>query len=134
MLHKSCYTRHMQTVVGVLRGGPSNEHEVSLKTGAAVLANLAEERFIARDIYIDKSGQWHERGRPIQPERTLRQLDVVLIALHGAYGENGEVQRLLERFSVPYAGSDSFGSYLAMHKVMSKVHAKEAGLLTPDFR
>lgn len=124
----------MQTVVGVLRGGPSNEHEVSLKTGAAMLANLPEERFVARDIYIDKSGQWHERGRPTQPERTLRQLDVVLIGLHGAYGENGEVQRLLEQFGIPYAGADSFGSYLAMHKVMSKVHAKEAGLLTPEFR
>ena len=124
----------MQTVVGVLRGGPSNEHEVSLKTGAAMLAHLPEDRFVARDIYIDKGGQWHERGRPTQPERTLRQLDAVLIGLHGAYGENGEVQRLLEQFGIPYAGADSFGSYLAMHKVMSKVHALEAGLLTPDFR
>lgn len=128
------YTLHMQTVVGVLRGGPSNEHEVSLKTGAAILANLPEEHFIARDIYIDKSGQWHDRGRPVSPERVLRQLDVALIGLHGAYGENGEVQRVLERFGIPYTGTDSFGSHLAMHKVMSKIHAKEAGFLTPDFR
>ena len=123
----------MQTVVGVLRGGPSREHEVSLKTGAAILSNLPEERYIARDIYIDKAGQWHDRGRATSPDRILRQLDVALIGLHGEYGEDGEVQKLLERFGIPYAGADSFGSYLAMHKVMAKARAREAGLLTPAF-
>ena len=59
---------------------------------------------------------------------------MVLIGLHGEYGEDGEVQKLLERFGVPYTGSDSFGSYLAMHKLMAKARAREAGLLTPDFR
>ena len=124
----------MQTIVGVLRGGPSREHEVSLKSGAAILANLPEERYIARDIYIDKNGQWHDRGRPTAPERVLRQLDVALIGLHGEYGEDGEVQKLLERFGIPYAGANSFGSYLAMHKLMAKVRAKEAGLFTPESR
>lgn len=124
----------MHTVVGVLRGGPSREHEVSLKTGAAMIAHLPEERFIARDIYIDKNGQWHDRGKVVAPERVLRQLDAVLIGLHGEYGEDGEVQKLLERFSIPYAGADAFGSYLAMHKLMAKIRAQEAGFLTPDFR
>lgn len=123
----------MQTIVGVLRGGPSREHEVSLKTGAAMLANLPEEKFVARDIYIDKNGQWHDHGKPTSPERLLRQLDVALIGLHGEYGEDGEVQRLLERFGVPFVGTDSFGSYLATHKLMSKTRAKEAGLMTPEF-
>ena len=124
----------MQTVVGVLRGGPSREHEVSLKTGAAILANLPKERYDARDIYIDKTGQWHDRGRPISPDKVLRQVDVVLIGLHGEYGEDGEVQKLLEQFGVPYVGSDSLGSYFAIHKVISKMRAKEAGLLVPNFR
>lgn len=124
----------MQTIVGVLRGGPSREHEVSLKSGAAILAGLPEERFTARDIYIDRSGQWHDRGRATTPERVLRQIDVALIGLHGEYGEDGEVQKLLERFGVPYAGADPFGSYLAMHKLMAKMRAKEAGLLTPESR
>src|SRR3989344_7691104 len=122
----------MQTVVGVLRGGPSREHEVSLKSGAAILSNLSPERYHARDIYIDKQGTWHEQGRPIAPERILRQIDVALIGLHGEYGEDGGVQKLLERFGVPYAGADSFASYLAMHKVMAKARAEEAGLLTPQ--
>lgn len=128
------YTKHMQTVVGVLRGGPSREHDVSLKSGATILANLPEDRFVARDIYIDRHGQWHDRGRATTPERVLRQVDAVLIGLHGEYGEDGEVQRLLERFGVPYGGSDSFASYLAMHKLMSKVHAQEGELLVPAFR
>ncbi|MDP2652331.1 MAG: hypothetical protein Q8O94_04290, partial [bacterium] len=123
----------MQTIVGVLRGGPSREHEVSLKTGAAMLAHLPKERFIARDIYINKEGEWHDRGRPVAPERVLRQADVILNGLHGEYGEDGEVQKLLERFGIPYVGSDSFGSYLAMHKLMAKTRAQEAGLLTPKF-
>lgn len=124
----------MQTIVGVLRGGPSREHDVSLKSGATILANLSEGRFIARDIYIDRQGQWHDRGRVTTPARVLRQIDVALIGLHGEYGEDGEVQKLLERFGVPYTGSDSFSSYLAMHKLMAKMRAREAGLLTPEFR
>lgn len=126
--------RNMQTVIGVLRGGPSREHEVSLKTGAAIIANLPEERYIIRDIYIDKEGNWHDRGKPTPPERILRQLDAVLIGLHGEYGEDGQVQRLLEQFGIPYAGADSFASHLAMHKLMSKTRAREAGLLTPEYR
>ena len=122
----------MQTIVGVLRGGPSREHEVSLRSGAAILANLPEERYIARDIYIDRQGVWHDRGRPTPPERILRQVDVILNGLHGEYGEDGEVQKLLTRFGVPYAGADSFSSYLAMHKVMAKARAQDAGLLTPE--
>lgn len=123
----------MQTIVGVLRGGPSREHEVSLLSGAAILENLSSDRYAAHDIYIDRQGVWHDRGRPMSPERILRQIDVAIIGLHGEYGEDGEVQKLLERFGIQYAGADSFGSYLAMHKVMAKTHAQEAGLLTPKF-
>lgn len=124
----------MQTIVGVLRGGPSRAHELSLRTGAAIIADLPEDRFAARDIYISKGGEWHDRGKPISPERILRQIDVALIGLHGEYGENGEMQRFLERFGVPYAGADSFGSHLSMHKLMAKERAREAGILVPESR
>jgi D-alanine-D-alanine ligase len=121
------------TVVAVLRGGPSREHEVSLKSGAAILANLPEPRYTARDIYIDKQGAWHLFGKPIPPARALRQLDAALIALHGDYGEDGEVQKVLERFGVPYAGADPLGSFLAMHKVLAKERVKEAGVRTAEY-
>lgn len=123
----------MQTIVGVLRGGPSREHEVSLKSGATLIKSLEPERYEVRDIYIDQQGQWHVRGRPVTPDRALRQIDVALVGLHGEFGEDGGVQKVLERHGVPYAGSNPFASHLAMHKVMSKMHARETGLLTPEF-
>jgi len=129
------YFPHMRgTVVGVLRGGPSREHDVSLASGHAIIANLPKEHFTVRDMYIDKQGTWYERGRPISPDRALCAVDVVIIGLHGEYGEDGEVQKLLERYGVPYTGSDSFASFVAMHKVLSKEKAKSAGLLTPNYR
>jgi D-alanine-D-alanine ligase len=121
------------TVVAVLRGGPSREHDVSLKTGHAILSNLDQSLFSPRDIFIDRKGVWHERGLPTTPERILPTVDVVLLGLHGEYGEDGEVQKLLERFGVPYAGADSFGSYLAMHKVLAKERARELGVRTPRY-
>lgn len=121
------------TVVGVLRGGPSHEHDVSLKTGQNMLGSLPDDIYTVRDIYIDKQGVWHERGRPTSPERVLHSIDVALIGLHGSYGEDGQVQRLLEQFGVPYTGANSFSSYIAMHKVFAKERAKEIGLLTPRY-
>ena len=121
------------TVVGVLRGGPSSEHEISLRSGHAVVANLPRERYIIRDIYIDKQGTWHERGKPSTPADILRTVDVVISTLHGHYGENGELQRLLEQFGIKYVGADSMNSYMAMHKVLSKEKAREMGLKTPKY-
>ncbi len=121
------------TVVGVLRGGPSSEHEVSLATGHAILTHLPEDRYTARDIYIDRQGVWHERGVPSSPEKILPTLDTALIGLHGEYGEDGKVQKLLERYGVPYTGADSFASAVAMHKVLTKEKAREVGLLTPKY-
>lgn len=121
------------TVVAVLRGGPSREHDVSLKTGHAILSHLPAERFTARDIFIDREGLWHERGLPTTPDRVLSTSDVAFLGLHGEYGEDGEVQKLLERFGIPYTGSDSFGSYIAMHKVLAKEKAREHGVLTPRY-
>lgn len=122
------------TVVGVLRGGPSREHDVSLKTGHAILTHLPKDHYSTRDIFIDREGTWHVHGRPTSAEAALRSVDVVIVGLHGEYGEDGEVQKILERYSIPYTGSNSFASYLAMHKVMAKERAKEHGVQTPEYR
>lgn len=124
----------MQTIVGVLRGGPSREHDVSLNSGAAIISALSShDSYVVRDIYIDREGRWHMRGVEVSPARIVRQVDVVFIGLHGEYGEDGQVQKLLERFNIPYVGTDSFGSHLAMHKLLSKVRAQESGFLTPKY-
>ena len=106
----------MRTVVGVLRGGPSNEYEISLKTGASVLEALDREAYEPRDIFIDRAGQWHVHGVAAQPERALRGVDVVFNALHGEYGEDGQVQRVLDKLAVPYTGSGAFSSAIAFNK------------------
>lgn len=124
----------MQTVVGVLRGGPSREHDVSLLSGAAMLKHLPVDRFLAKDIYIDRQGVWFNGGRPTTPERVLRQIDLALIGLHGEYGEDGQLQRLLDTFGVPYAGANAFNSYRAMHKLLAKRVAEELGIKTARYR
>ncbi len=122
----------MQTIVGVLRGGSSREHETSLASGAFIISNLPKERFATHDLYIDKQGQWYDRGHLTTPEKALRQIDIALIGLHGEYA-NREVQKYLEIFGVPYVGSNSFNSYSASHKLIAKINARDAGVLTPKF-
>jgi D-alanine-D-alanine ligase len=120
--------------VGVLRGGPSNEYEVSLKTGATILNNLPAEKYSPREIFIDKNGVWHVEGRPVQPSQALTHVDVVVNALHGYYGEDGKVQHILESHGIPFTGSGSFASAVGMNKQMSKDVYKRHKIKTPQSR
>lgn len=121
-----------RTTVGVLRGGTSSEYDLSLKTGAAMLEHLPEEKYDVRDIYIDKSGMWHRRGMPTDPARALQQIDVVLNALHGGVGEDGSVQRILDRAGVAYAGSRAPASALSYHKARARDVLRGAGIRVPS--
>ena len=116
--------------IGVLRGGPSQEYDVSLKSGANVLKNLAETH-TAVDIFISKDGKWHIQGVERSPKRILKNVDVVFNALHGAYGEDGQVQEVLNHHGVPYTGSGRFESAMAMNKWITKEIAQEVGIKTP---
>ena len=116
--------------VGVLRGGPSSEYEVSLKTGKSVIDNLAD-RYEVLDIFIDKEGTWHYLGTPIKPEHVFKKVDVIFNALHGAYGEDGTVQKLLDTFGIPYTGSTALASAVGMNKVLSKKVYKDNNIKTP---
>lgn len=115
------------TRVGVLRGGPSSEYEVSLKSGAAVLKHLPE-KYAGVDIFISKNGTWHLRGVPVEPAKALGQIDVVWNALHGSYGEDGVVQKKLDELRVPYTGSGVMASVLGFQKHLFKESAKKAGI------
>ncbi len=120
----------MITRVAVLRGGPSSEYDVSLKTGANVLKALAP-KYKVKDILISKEGIWHMDGLPATPERVARVVDVVFIALHGEYGEDGQVQRILHQLKVPYTGSESWPSSVAMNKALTKDHFRKHDIRTP---
>ncbi|NQV93206.1 D-alanine--D-alanine ligase [Candidatus Kaiserbacteria bacterium] len=117
--------------VGVLRGGPSSEYDISLKTGGHVLQNLSPEMYIPQDIFISRDGMWHMRGFETPPEKVLKNVDVVFNALHGEYGEDGSVQRILDAFQVPYTGSGTLASKLAMNKPSVKGIVSNAGIRTP---
>lgn len=123
----------MQRVtVGVLRGGPSSEYEVSLNSGATVLAELDRAKYDPKDLFVDKKGVWHIQGVPMPPDRALRHIDVVFNAMHGEYGEDGTVQRLLDTFGVPYTGSDAVASALAFNKQRTKEVAARLGVKVPQ--
>ncbi|MCX6702162.1 MAG: hypothetical protein NTX96_03155 [Candidatus Zambryskibacteria bacterium] len=116
--------------IGVLRGGPSSEYDVSLKTGANVLKHLSDTHRPI-DIFISRDGKWHINGLERSPERILKNVDVVFNALHGSYGEDGQVQEVLNHLGVPYTGSGKMESAIAMNKWMTKERAILAGIRTP---
>lgn len=121
-----------RTIVGILRGGSSSEYDHSLRSGAALLNALPEDKYDARDIFIDKSGMWHARGMPTDAQRILSQVDVVLNALHGGAGEDGTVQRILERAGVPFAGARPLAASMSMNKVMAREILDRAGIRVPQ--
>lgn len=109
-------------------GGPSSEYQVSLKTGEMVLKNLNPDRYSAQAVVVDKKGRW-----PVRKKEFKKNFDVVFLAMHGEYGEDGTIQKILEKMRVPYTGSDSKASQLGMNKERSLKLFKKAGLAVPDF-
>lgn len=111
--------------VAVLLGGRSPEREVSLRSGEAVYRALLEKGFVAWKVDAQDPN--------FVVELALNRPDVVFIALHGTYGEDGTVQGLLELLGLPYTGSGVLASALAMNKIMTKRLLLQAGLPTPPF-
>jgi D-alanine-D-alanine ligase len=110
--------------VAVIYGGTSTEREVSLKTGAAVLAAL-QSRGV--DAYgFDPRAQ-------LLPELLARGTERVWIALHGPGGEDGTLQGALECLGLPYTGSGVMGSAIGMDKLRTKRLAQAAGIPTSDY-
>lgn len=109
-------------LVGVLLGGPSAEREISLKSGRAVSRALKESGYRVVEI-----GEQEEIAAGIRSHR----LAVAFISLHGRFGEDGEVQRLLEEMNLPYTGSGIEASRRAMDKAQSRKLFSAAGLPIP---
>lgn len=106
--------------VTVLLGGPSAEREVSLQSGAAMAAALRRCGHSVRECDIGP----HDLSALEHP------CDVVMIGLHGGFGEDGTLQRILEQRGIPFTGSGSRASAIAMNKLASKRAATEIGLRT----
>ncbi len=110
--------------ITVLLGGPSEEREVSLNSGRAVASALRNcgHRVTTSDISPDDLSALD------------RSADLVFIALHGAFGEDGQLQAILEERRIPYVGSNAVASQLAMDKAASKNRFEECGIPTPAYK
>ena len=108
--------------VAVLAGGRSSEHDVSLRSGAAVARGLREAGHEAVEVTIARDGGWSAAGGAVElaPGAGLLGAEAVFPALHGAFGEDGSVQGLLECLDVPYVGSDVLASAICMDKLTLK--------------
>lgn len=108
--------------IAVLMGGPSEEREVSLRSGKAVMAALQRQGHAVHAV------------DPCEGKLSLpTQVDVAFLALHGTYGEDGQVQSELHRLGVAYTGSGPDASRLAFDKASAKKVFMERGLPTPAF-
>ncbi len=121
--------------VAVLCGGRSSEHDVSLRSGAAVAGGLEQAGHEALLVRIGRDGSWSFRGAPVEltPSAGLFDADVAFPALHGPFGEDGSVQGVLEWLDVPYVGSDVLASAVCMDKLTLKRLFALAGLPQVEF-
>lgn len=119
--------------VAVLYGGISSERAVSIKSGENVINSLPRDKYSVSGIEITAGGKWLLNGKSILLFNTqrgaagspLKKFDVVFIALHGEFGEDGKVQAILDFLKVPYTGSGMFASAVGMNKLRTMEIAKK---------
>lgn len=143
--------------IAILCGGVSSEREVSLKTGENIFKNLSREKYNPSLIEIAKDGRWLLKSNFLSLEKTnkkavrknqslvlfhqekgvakndLKKFNLVFLALHGKYGEDGRIQSLLEILDVPYTGSGVLASALGMDKTKANIFLNKFGIKTPKF-
>ena len=133
--------------LGVIFGGMSTEHDVSITSGTSVIKNLDKDKYEIYPIYIDKEGKWYEYSKNIDeidilqvgeeieekilianPIEYLQECDVIFPVLHGLYGEDGTIQGMLELLKIPYIGCKVLGSSICMDKAYAKIIFDKAGI------
>ncbi|CAL9619654.1 D-alanine--(R)-lactate ligase [Streptomyces sp. enrichment culture] len=145
--------------VGILFGGCSEEHPISVKSAQEIARNLDPGTYEPYFVGITRDGAWKlcegpapdwesgaHRPATLSPDRDVHgllvldegkyetvRLDVVVPVLHGRLGEDGAVQGLLELSGIPYAGCDVQSSAMGMDKSVAYVVAAGAGIATPNF-
>src|SRR3989344_5010082 len=117
--------------IGVLMGGLSSEHDVSLASGHNVIENLDRSKYEPFGIRLTKDKEWFVKGRKMTETKALQDCDVVFNALHGTFGEDGRIQALLEYYDKKYTGSGIMASALALDKLRSREIFKLSDLATP---
>jgi D-alanine-D-alanine ligase len=141
--------------VGLVFGGRSGEHEVSVVSARSVARALDPAKYQILPMAIDRAGRWatpevaqevlassgdradlvvpFSGSWPLDPRLVQREVDVVVPILHGPYGEDGTIQGLCEMLDLPYTGCNVAASAVTMDKVLSKRLLRDAGLPVADF-
>jgi D-alanine-D-alanine ligase len=121
--------------VAVLGGGRSSEHDVSLRSAASVARGLEQAGHEVVTVTIARDGTWTSESAVVElvPGSGLLGAAAVFPALHGAFGEDGSVQGLLEWLDVPYVGSDVLASAICMDKLTLKRLFAQRGIPQVDF-
>lgn len=144
--------------IGVIFGGKSEEHPISIKSAQEVADHLDLDKYEPYYVGITRNGSWKLCDRPgpdweagsravtLSPDSGVHgllvldgghyeaiRLDVVFPVLHGRFGEDGAIQGLLELSGIPYVGCDIQSSALCMDKSLAYVVVRAAGIATPEF-
>jgi D-alanine-D-alanine ligase len=117
--------------VGVIMGGLSSEHDISLASGENVIKHLDSRLFEPVKIKILRDGKVWMAGRYAKLEKAVKSFDLCFLATHGEFGEDGRLQAILESYGVSYTGSGILASALAMNKAKSRQLFSINGLKTP---
>jgi D-alanine-D-alanine ligase len=116
--------------IAVIRGGRSSEHDVSLRSGAAVASGLREAGHEVAEIVIERDGSWtsEDGALALVPAGGLLGCDAAFPVLHGPGGEDGSVQGMVEVLGIPYVGSDVEASAVCLDKLAFKRVLASAGI------
>ncbi len=159
----------MKTRIGVLFGGRSTEHEISVISASQAMAAIDRDSYDVTPIYITKEGCWYcgealldlkayrdtaslikkceevymqpNHGdfnlyrchKPMFGSNVFATLDVMIPVLHGANGEDGTIEGLLDLIGIPYAGCDVLASANGMDKITMKMILRESGVPVVDY-
>ena len=115
-------------IIGVLGGGVSSEREISLESAKESLDALSRKG--ANAIFIDINTSDKDSVKELIRSE---EIDLAFIALHGEFGEDGQIQEILDELNIPYTGSGAVSSSLAMDKIKAKNIFEENNILTPTF-
>lgn len=121
--------------VAVLFGGQSQERNISIISGSEVVKNLSRKKYNVFPLEIEKNGViWKHKSKRTSDYYALLhglKIDIVFIAMHGPFGEDGTIQGLLDLIGIKYTGSGVLASSLAINKIYSKQLFTQVGLTVP---
>ncbi|MBI2093487.1 MAG: D-alanine--D-alanine ligase [Candidatus Omnitrophica bacterium] len=117
--------------VAVIMGGPSGEHEISLKSGQGITHALTRQGWSAQAVVIPKELSVAQACSWARAQLPVLDVDVLFLALHGSFGEDGTIQEICEELHLAFTGSDASASRLGMDKASSKQRFASCGLRVP---